>query len=39
MEQLSTYQLFFNGFALGLVSWFLGMGFSKVVNLYKTLTS
>lgn len=39
MEVLNNVTLFTNGFSLALGAWFLGMGFSKVVNMYKTITS
>jgi len=37
MELLDHAQLVFNGFNLGLVAWFLSLGFSKVINMYRAI--
>jgi len=39
MEILDNAVLFGNGFSLALTAWFLGLGFSKALNMYKSLTT
>jgi len=39
MEPMNHAQLYLAGITLGMTIWFLSLGYSKVINLYKTLTT
>jgi len=39
MEFLGNTDLFGSGLGLSLTAWFIGWGFAKAINTYKTITS